>query len=73
VAITVKQVREAIQLLPDDAPVVPIWHDAPPADHEPGVELFAIEGMLRLNDVPALAIRVGLFYINEDEPENSGE
>jgi len=67
--LTVGQIRKAIEGLPDDASVCPDWYDRVPDDHEPGVALFAAEADEQAGR-PYLSIKVGLFYLDEDDGED---
>jgi hypothetical protein len=67
-ALTVKQLRELIAELPDDAKILPDFDGPAPDDTEPGVSLggFAI---CDIGGGPYLSVKVSLFYLNEDEHE----
>jgi hypothetical protein len=69
--LTVADVRRAIEGLPDTTRVYPDWADGRvPNDDDPGVEVLDIERRQVPNGEPYLAIRVGLFYVDDWLEEN---
>jgi hypothetical protein len=65
--LTVADVRRAIDGLPDTTRVYPDWADGRvPNDDDPGVEVLDIESRQLPGGEPYLAIRVGLFYLDDD-------
>jgi hypothetical protein len=62
--LTVGRLCKLLAKLPDDAPIFPTWNDGPPGDHEPGVEMFGFTSAKDADGTPGLAIKVGLFYLN---------
>ena len=62
-AMTVGALRRAIEGLPDDTPIQPIWHNGDmPNDFEPGVSIHGFKA-----ENGQLSAFVSLFYLNDDE------
>jgi|LakMenEpi03Aug12_release.lakeMendotaPanAssembly.Ray.scaffolds.fasta_scaffold1301731_1 hypothetical protein len=66
---TVRELKETLSHLPDDAEVVIGWADGRiPQDHEPGVELVGIHAFSGDDGPhpPQLTVSVGLFYLDDE-------
>jgi hypothetical protein len=68
-ALTVGQVRKAIEGLPDDAPVIPEWAYGPPGDSDPAVSVC---GFRRGEEdgTPGLAVLVDIVYLDDPSWED---
>ena len=73
---TVGDIRAAIAGLPDEATVFPGWHDGPPGDSDPAVEVFGFRQCPDpVEKTPGLEILVGIAYLDdfEDDEEDDDE
>lgn len=68
-AMTVKDIREVLAKLPDDATFRPVWAEGPPGDDAPAIVVWGFRAGT-VEGEPVLEVLVGLIPLDELEGED---